>query len=653
MEIEFRAMSIFFDNFHFLRPWWLIALAALPLLWMALSGRGSDAGAWRGVVDAHLLEHLLVRGDDTAPSKTPRWLAMIGWTLACIALAGPAWEQLPQPLYQNSAARVIALELSSTMSAQDIKPSRFERARYKIADILKRSGDSQTALIAYSGEAFVVAPLTDDSNTVANLVDSLDPSVMPVPGNATGSAIDLAVKLIQGAGLRDGEIVLLADGVSADADAAARRAHTAGVRVSIIGVGSDQGAPVPLVQGGFLKDASGDILLPKLDNDALASVAREGGGRYAPISTDANDLDHVLDDLAPHAVAESQLQQQATTLRYRDRGPWLALLLLPLALSGFRRGWLMILPLALCAHAQTAAAFSWNDLWQRPDQQAQAQLDAGNAKQAQALAKNPALRGAADYRAGDMADAVRDFQSIADADAHYNAGNALAKQQQFKEAIAAYDDALRRDPSLADAAANKKAVEEWLKKQQQNKQQGNKDNEPDKRDSKDHQGKDQQDDGSSGGKGADQQKEQSEKSSSSADSDQDSKKNQQNPQGDQNSDKKDQQSQSGSSGQQNDRGDDKDAQQQAGAKEADQQSQQRYRQGIDQALKQDASKDQPKTKPIRLGANEREGIQNEQQQAVQQWLQRVPDDPGGLLRRKFLLEHQRRQSGQQQGDDGQ
>ncbi len=643
-------MSVFFDNFHFLRPWWLIALAALPLLWKALSGRGSEAGAWRGVVDAHLLEHLLVRGGDATPSKLPRWLAMIGWTFACLALAGPAWEQLPQPLYQNRAARVIALELSSTMSAQDVKPSRFERARFKISDILKRSGDSQTALIAYSGEAFVVAPLTDDTNTVANLVDSLDPSVMPIAGNATGNAIDLAVKLIQGAGLHDGEIVLLADAVSNDADAAARRARAAGMRVSIIGVGSEQGAPVPLIQGGFLKNSSGDILLPKLDNDALSATARDGGGRYSPITTDASDLDSVLDDLAPHAVAQSQTPQaqQATTLRYRDRGPWLILLLLPLALSGFRRGWLMIVPIALCAHAQTAAAFSWTDLWQRPDQQAQVQLDAGNAKQAQGLAKNPALRGAADYRAGDMADAARDFQGVDDADAHYNAGNALAKQQQFKEAIAAYDDALRRDPSMADAAANKKAVEEWLKKQQQKNDQGDKD----KQDSKDHQGKDQQNDGSAGSKGEDQKKDQSDQSSKSADSDQDSKKNQQSQQGEQNSgDKKDQKSQSGSSGQQNDPGADQDAQQQAGAKDADQQSQERYSQGMDQALKKGDEKDQQKNKPIRLGANEKEGAQNEQQQAVQQWLQRVPDDPGGLLRRKFQLEHQRRQAGQ--GDNGQ
>src|SRR5579862_4808820 len=137
-------------NFHFLRPWWLLALAALPLLWFALARHGADAGVWRSAVDAHLLEHVLVRGDDdTRGARLPRWLLVLAWMLACLALAGPAWEQLPQALYRNRAARVFALELAPSMAAQDIKPSRYERARYKIADMLRRSGDMQTALIAY------------------------------------------------------------------------------------------------------------------------------------------------------------------------------------------------------------------------------------------------------------------------------------------------------------------------------------------------------------------------------------------------------------------------------------------------------------------------------------------------------------------------
>src|SRR5581483_7061510 len=139
------------------------------------------------------------------------------------------------------------------------------------------------------GDAFVVAPLTDDANTAANLVDALDPHVMPVTGNATSRAIDLGVKLVKQAGVPDAEIVLLADSVDDAATGAARRAHAAGVRVSVLGIGTEHGAPVVLQQGGFLrKDADGNILMPKLDTAGLASVAASGGGRYVTYTADAN-----------------------------------------------------------------------------------------------------------------------------------------------------------------------------------------------------------------------------------------------------------------------------------------------------------------------------------------------------------------------------
>ena len=216
-------MTPAFGDFHFLRPLWLLALLALPLLWFALRRGDGQAQAWRGAVDAHLLRHLLER-DEGVRGRSPHWLLSVAWILASVALAGPAWERLPMPLFQNRAARVIALELSPTMLAQDVKPTRVERARYKIVDILRRSSDAQTALIAYSGDAFVVAPLTDDANTVENLVDALEPSIMPVAGNDTARAIELGVKLVQQAGLHDGEIVLVADAVSDAAAAAAAKA---------------------------------------------------------------------------------------------------------------------------------------------------------------------------------------------------------------------------------------------------------------------------------------------------------------------------------------------------------------------------------------------------------------------------------------------
>jgi Ca-activated chloride channel family protein len=623
-------MSGFFHDFHFLRPLWLLALAALPLLWRALSRGGTDAGAWRGVVDAHLLPHLLDSQDAARSSRVPRWLAACAWVVACVALAGPAWERLPQPLFENRAARVFALELSPSMSAQDLKPSRYERARFKLDDMLARSGGMQTALIAYAGDAFVVAPLTDDVHTVTNLVDALDPSVMPANGNDTGRAIDLGAELIRQAGLGGGEIVVFADSASTDAVTAAQRARAAGIRVSVLGVGTDQGAPVALAQGGFLKDGTGNIVLPKLDALALQAVAQAGGGRYAGVTADSGDIDALLAGAPLQSMADARAVE-ATTARFLDRGPWLVLLLLPLAAFGFRRGWLMLLPLVFIAHATPAQAFSWSDLWQRPDQQARAQLDAGHADAAQKLAEDPALRGAAAYRAGDFPGAESDFAKVDDAQAQYNRGNALAKQQDYKNAIAAYDEALRQDPQLADAQANKKAVEDWLKQQQQQRQNG---------------------------KGGQQQHSQkqdgSQQQQSGGPQDQKDQKNQQAQSGSQQQNPKDgQQGDSGKDGQGKPSGDDHaqqpSAQDSAKAQQEARTAGEKFSEDMNRQLQQQGAagsgdkKGEPK--PVRLGAREGDKAQNERDQAVEQWLARVPDDPGGLLRRKFRLEYEMRRNG--------
>ncbi len=615
-------------EFHLLRPWWLLALAALPLLWRALGRHADDAGAWRGVVDAHLLPHLLDGPEaGSAPSPVPRRLAAIAWVLACLALAGPAWERLPQPLFQNRAARVIALELAPTMAAQDVKPSRYERARYKIADLLKRNGDGQVALIAYAGDAFVVAPLTDDANTVANLVDALEPSVMPVAGNATGRAIELGVHLIHGAGLSQGEIVLLADGVGDDGLIAAERARAAGVRVSALGIGTAQGAPVPLPQGGFLKDASGDIVLPRLDGTALRTLARLGGGRYVDWSIDASDLDALGDAHSAHAAAAARATE-ATTTRYRDRGPWLVLCLLPIVALLARRGWLLLLPLALLAHSEPAAALSWRDLWLTPDQQAKAALDAGHAAEAQALARDPALRGAAAYRAGDYARAVEEFARRNDADAQYNRGNALAKAGRYEDAIAAYDAALRLRPDLADAAANKRAVEEWLKRQRQDAQ---------SRQDREHQGHEQKEQDSSGS------------DADAANGTPSSNAGQANRAAQAGQDHSSPTQRDGSRPASPERPSDDDAAaaaaEQRRAEPAEREAEGQFREDMNRALARQGEGGDKPAPAVRLGALAKDAGSDERAQAVEQWLQRVPDDPGGLLRRKFQLEYQRRRHG--------
>jgi Ca-activated chloride channel family protein len=618
-------------QFHFLRPWALLALLALPLFWRLWRGGGAQGGAWRGVVDAHLLPHLLARVD-AGRSRTGLVLGAAAWTLACLALAGPAWERAPMPLYRNQAARVLALELAPTMLAQDVKPDRLSRARFKLLDILARSRDYQTALIGYAGEAFVAAPLTDDVGTVANLVDALDPGTMPVAGNAASRAIDSAMALVEQAGLHRGEIILLADGVDADAVAAARKAHARGLTVSVLGLGSEGGAPVPLPQGDFLKDAAGNIVVTRLDAAALREVAAAGGGRYVPLNADARDLDALLADQAERSTAAAPGDDDGVAgARWQDRGAWLLLGLLPLALLGFRRGWLMALALAVLAPPVPAQAASFADLWQRADQQAASALAQGDAPRAAGLARSPAWKASAAYRAGDYETAANEYAKAGGADGAYNRGNALAKLGRYEDALAAYDEALRLAPDMADAQANRQAVEAFLQHQQQEPRPKNdKSAGQDPQEPQSGQDAQPQEQPAQGGQQNQDASSSAPQDASSSDEHDDAP-NQQagRPQPPAGGDAKEQKADP------------------AAAQKPDAQQQQALSQAIDQALagqpQGEAGQD-----PAQATPHEDEATR-EKRQALDNLLQRVPDDPGGLLRRKFQLEYQRRRQG---GGDG-
>lgn len=644
-----------FAEFHFLRPLWLLLLLAIPLFWLMRHRGRADAGAWRSAIDPHLLPHLIER-IDAGSGRAGIVLAIALWSLASFALAGPAWEREPMPLYRNQAARVLALELSSTMMAQDEKPSRFERARYKLVDILERSKDYQTALIGYAGEAYVAAPLTDDIGTVRNLVDALDPSTMPVAGNHAAAAISAAQQLIQQAGLHRGDIILLADGADESAIEAARKAHAAGLVVSVLGVGSTAGAPVALAQGDFLKDDSGNVIVAKRDDASLAAVADAGGGKYMPMSADAHDIDSLLVDRTAASSAKASdatsSAELAESSRWRDRGPWLLLLLVPLAALAFRRGWLMAIALVLLAPAPRADAASFKDLWMRPDQQAAAALAQGDAKKAAGVARSPDWHGSASFRAGDYESAATDYAEVGDADGAYNQGNALAKLGKYEDAIAAYDRALKLSPDMDDAKANKAAVEAWMKRQQKQ------DKSSQKQQSKSNDSKnDREQNGDKQQQSGDQQDQDKQEESGQHDEDQQSEE-----QGGSKSDQDDGEKEQQSDSQQKSDGDQEKQQSSEGTEgsttEAQSQTepskgkpssaqQQALSKAIDQQLAQGGKPDKD-GKPA--AAVEEDDATQEKRQALDHLLQRVPDDPGGLLRRKFLLEHQRRM---QHGDGNQ
>jgi Ca-activated chloride channel family protein len=625
-------------QFHFLRPAWLWLLLALPIV-VALAMRGQGArGQLERLVDPELLPHLL-EGRAQSRSMPPGLLAL-GWLLAVLAFAGPSWSRVPQPLFADRAAQVVAISLSQHMLSRDVSPSRLDRARYKARDLFAANRSGLNGLIAYAGEAFVVAPLTSDANSLNDLLDALAPDTMPVDGDNAAAAIVRGAALIRDAGIGGGSLVLVTDGADAGAQQAARQARAEGVRVSVLGVGTTRGGPVPLAEGGFLRDAQGNVAMAARDDAALAALAEAGGGRYVAMRDDHGDIDALQ---APLRHIDTGTATDQSSAQWADRGPWLLLPLLPLLALAFRRGWLLLLPLVLLPLLPgRAEAGTWQDLWQRRDQQAAQALHEGHAKQAAALARDPALRGAAAYRADDYDAAIDALRPLGTSDAQYNLGNALARAGRYQDALAAYDRALALDPRNADAAANRKAVEDWLRRQPPQQDKPN----------------DAQNQG--GGKSS---------KSRQGQGDQPSKKDSQgNRQGEQQDGRQDNRGQQGQGRQQPDaqggqeqpgQHDGKEQQQQGASRpltpqeQAEQQARtaragQALKQQMDRALGAPAK---PRGDEHQLGALDKDDPQARLPAELRQALQRVPDDPGALLRRKFELEYRQRHGGAATQDD--
>jgi len=583
-------------DFHFLRPWWLALLpVAVWLIWQLVRGR-AEGGGWRALVDAPLREHVLAEPEVLRESRAPLAAALACAVLALVALAGPTWERLPVPAFRSEEALVVALDLSRSMDAADVEPSRLARARLKVLDLLERRAAGQTALVVFSTHAFTVTPLTTDTRTISALVGAVSTSIMPTQGSSLASGLDKAASLLRQTSLSAGDILAItdADVVPADVELAGKL-RGEGFLVSVLAVGTEQGAPIPRAEGGFVTDGAGAVVIPQLDVAGLARVAAAGGGRFARLAPDDRDLESLFPaaPLPGTAQLASDAERQQADI-WRDRGGWLALALLPLLALVFRRGWIAGVLVALLLPTTRAHAFEWQDLWQRPDQRGYEALRERENERAAQLFEDPQWRSAAQYRAGKFADSAASLSGVDTAEGNYNRGNALAKAGRLEDAVAAYDRALELDPELPDAAYNRDLVKDYLAKNppppQQNQPQGG--------------GEKQDEQGKNGANGDDRQDAESQARNGQGDRDDESS-------GD---------SRNGAQKPQNPP--------QPGDEEQNGEQQQ-------------ASEKQNQQGAQGQAAESKDAEHWADQQAAEQWLRRIPQDPGGLLRRKFLYQYQR------------
>lgn len=497
----FAAFSL--SDFSLLRPWWLLAL--LPWLYVCWPRRDRCGGdnPWRRVVDGHLLALLMqgAAGPGARRRRPPFWLALTGLLLV-LALAGPALPQAARGSYAREAATIVLFDLSPSMHAPDVRPTRVARARLKLIDWLRQGREGDTALIAYAGSAHIIVPLSRDAKTLLPLVQELGPELMPVAGSRPLEAIKLARELLGRGGYQEGELLWITDGIEA-ADLPALRAELQDgrLRPHFLAVGTEAGAPVTTADGGMLRDKKGGIVLARLDTGPLETLAAATGGQVLPLSSDDSDL-------AALATPQSeQFRQRDQALRgqlRRDYGPWLllpALLCLLLALRRgptrqesirqettrqetnrhgttrpetirqTRAGALLLAGVLGAGLGSGEARADWRDWFRTPDQQGEARLKAGDAAGAASRYADPKRRAYAQAKAGDYAGAAINWAGDDQALSHYNRANALALAGQLDDALLAYNEALQRDPQLNEARANRDAVQAFKKRQQEQQQQ--------------------------------------------------------------------------------------------------------------------------------------------------------------------------------------
>jgi len=561
-------------EFHFLRPYWLLGLL-LALMVATIAARARPRSRWQAVIDPALLPVMLEAGSSATARHLP-WLIAFTLGLSSLALAGPTWQRLPQPVEQRSDALVLVLDLSLSMYAGDVAPSRLVRARHKLVDVLRQRDEGYTALVVYAGDAHTVAPLTDDVATIENLLGTLEPAMMPVLGSNLDEAVRLANELFDSAGVATGRILLVTDGVNSPAGMAEQCNPSR--PLSVLGVGTADGGPIPLdfadQPGRYLTDRSGRRVIARLDEQRLMETAQLCHGEYRRLAIGDTDIQALLRDTA--AVRDSTEAGERRFDLWVDAGQYLTLALLPLALFGFRRGVVvgMLMTVALPVDASL-----WDDLWLRHDQQGWAALRGGEPERALRLFEDSRWQGIARYRSGSFEDAEIDFASDPSATGHYNRGNALAHQGRYADALAAYDEALALAPDDEDAAYNKALVEQLMKAQQSAEEQA-------------------------GSEASDRSPSQDPQSRTEGSSD------------------------------------DETAQSSADPKETE-------RDENEPGAPEDNRQDAQSRPDAEDTATETELPRDAQQDALDQWLRRIPDDPGGLLRRKFQYEtNQRMRRGQ-------
>jgi len=455
-------------NFQFLHPLWLVLLPPLWWLVWTYSRYPRRQSMWDRICDRALLDKM--RTDPTGSNRNDRlaWILAIVLTLGTLSTAGPSWRKQSYPMLESTSARVLALDLSRSMLTEDVRPQRFAHAVAAAKEILAADFDGETGLVVFAGATFVVSPLSTDTATLLAFIDALDPSTMPEDGTRIDLAIRSARDLLAASVAGRGQIIIVTAGASNN-DAALPAALTAaneGNRIHVLAIGTSAGGPALDAAGSLLRDTRGKVVLSKTNFALLDRVAQAGKGGLVTMTDSTGVGDLLMSRLSANQLIESDRADDSSDRAAANDGAWLVLLMLPLALLLFRRNliWMILLGVLVPGDDKLHAQ-EWSLFWNHPEQLAFEAYQRGDYQTSYELSTNPLLQGSAYYKSGQYQQALEMYSKDESAQSIYNLGNALALQQQFPEAVLAYQKALKLNPQLGPARYNKRLIELYLEQQ--------------------------------------------------------------------------------------------------------------------------------------------------------------------------------------------
>ncbi|MFS1984721.1 VWA domain-containing protein [Vibrio breoganii] len=426
-----------FTQFHFIRPLWLLALVPLMAV-VYLRWKHDTVGSWQALLPDHLRKPLTI-GDMGWRKQLPLKLLFVSMLMAIIVCAGPTWQRAPSPFGEDKASLLIALDNSPSMLNEDLPPSRLERSKQKVQDLLALRGGGQTGLVVYSGTAHLAMPMTKDSSVFAPFLAAIEPSIMPVEGKKADSIIALIDEQL--ASDKAGTVLLISDGITPNSlEPLAQYFNQSRHQLLVLAAGNQQ------VQSSN-----------PMDLNSLKQLASESGGSIEVISIDDADINALNRKIERHMQLNNE-----SAMPWQDMGYYLLVPIALLLLFWFRKGWLVQWALLFCIFTPALSVNNayaslemhkaestetrmevtqwdkvsqmWADLWLTPDQQGQWHFDRQNYLEAAIHYQDPLRKGIAYYYAGEFKQAHAQFLNADSALSLFYAGNALARQREYLKA---------------------------------------------------------------------------------------------------------------------------------------------------------------------------------------------------------------------------